>query len=119
MNELISILWSLLVLFLWFETNVFYEYFHRIPFLSKFLGFQDYDKNKEYYGHCSYQEFLPIQHNNFLVKLISCPYCLGFWTSLGTTFAFSDWKYFPMVYFGSLLSYFGIKKTFDHINKSK
>lgn len=119
MTEILSILWSLLVLFLWFDTNVFHEYFHRILFLRKLFKFDEYDKNKEYYGHCSYQDFLPIQYNNFFVKLISCPYCLGFWTSLASTYFLTEMKIFPMTYFGSVIGYFSVHKLFDYFNNSQ
>jgi hypothetical protein len=29
----------------------------------------------------NYLEYLNFKYNNFVTRLISCPYCLGFWTS--------------------------------------
>lgn len=111
MNEiLMSVSWSLLILFLWFETNVFYEY------TKPFIKYKTYEEKKSLYDNCILSEFLGIHYSNFWSKLMSCPYCLGFWTSLTTTTTFSDWKCFPLTYFSTLSLYFGIKKLFSFLN---
>lgn len=116
MNVFLSISWSLLVLFLWYETSAFHEYLRRVPLLNKFLGFKEYDENKKYYDHCSYQEFLSIHYDNFLVKLISCPYCLSFWTSLVTTLYFTRMEFLPVIYMSSILAYLSLKKLLALLN---
>jgi hypothetical protein len=105
---LLSSSWSLLILFLWFETNAFYEY------TKELFKYKTYEEKKSLYDNCSLSEFIGIHYSNFWSKLVSCPYCLGFWTSsVATLVATHSPAWIPMTYFSSLVGYFGIKKLFE------
>lgn len=107
---LLSTSWSLLILFLWFETNAFYEY------TKALLKYKTYEEKKSLYDNCSLSEFIEIHYSNFWSKLVSCPYCLGFWaSSLTTLIATQSPSYIPVTYFLSLLSYFSVKKLFSYL----
>lgn len=70
------------VLFVWFRTNVFVEYVNLFR-LSQFFYVADFNKlNTDGYNG-SYLEFLKeYYYEQFFVRLVSCPICLGFWLSL-------------------------------------
>lgn len=102
---ILSSCWSAFLMFIWFETNAFYEYLKFLPFLRA------YEKKKSLYGNPRYSEFLAINHDNFISKLLSCPYCLGFWTSLVFCFILCPLVMLPVVYFCSLVLYFTIQKV--------
>lgn len=73
------------ILFLWFNTHVFYEY-------CKLLGFgKCFKKFEEQPPEVTFPQYLFIKRNEisknnrfvlFFLKLISCPLCLGFWISV-------------------------------------
>ena len=107
---------SVMAMFLWFDTNVFYEYLSKIPVLRRM--FRTYDRNKKHYDNCKYAEFLMIHHNNFWSKLVSCPYCLGFWVSLASTLSFSEIQFVPVNYLISLMSYMLYSSILTKINGS-
>ena len=105
---LLTTSWSLLILFLWFETNAFYEY------TKALFKYETYDEKKSMYDNCSLSDFIAIHYSNFWSKLVSCPYCLGFWTSSIATIAVSQSpSWIPVNYFATLMGYFGIKKLFS------
>jgi len=110
MNEVLSVFWSVLVLFIWFETNAFYEY------TKALFKYRTYEEKKSLYDNCSLSDFVGIHYSNFWSKLLSCPYCIGFWISSITTFiATQSILMIPIVYFSSLIGYFGIKKLLSFI----
>jgi hypothetical protein len=97
-------------LVLWFETNVVVEYvnfFH----LGGSIDVCEYD-DYELDGKCkNYPEYLLVRYPSFYTKLISCPYCIGFWSTviccifLGLPFV--SWA---MIYILSLLVYLSMCK---------
>ena len=108
---LLSTSWSLLILFLWFETNAFYEY------TKPLFKYKTYEEKKSLYENCSLSEFIGIHYSNFWSKLVSCPYCLGFWaSSLATLATTHSPAWIPVTYFSSLISYFGVKKILDRLS---
>ena len=46
----------------------------------------------------NYLEYLNFKYNNFITKLISCPYCLGFWMSCFICFFSYDLFFVYYVY---------------------
>jgi len=70
------------VLFVWFRTNVFVEYVNLFR-LSHFFYVADFNKLTTDGYNGSYLEFLKeYYYEQFFVRLVSCPICLGFWLSL-------------------------------------
>ena len=107
---LLSTSWSLLILFLWFETNAFYEY------TKAFTKYKIYEEKKSLYDNCTLSEFIEIHYSNFWSKLVSCPYCLGFWTSAITTLTTTHSpSWIPVTYFSTLIGYFGFKKILSYL----
>lgn len=70
-----------LILLVWFRTDAWLEYtrvFH-LDWLSKYKEFDS--KNKED-ASLTYLHFLRRDHNNFFVRLITCPICLSIWLGI-------------------------------------
>lgn len=65
--------------FLLYKTDFITEY-ARIFKLNRLFKIEEYYCEKILSnGDSSYFEFLNARYNTFLTKLMSCPYCLGFW----------------------------------------
>jgi hypothetical protein len=91
-----SIFWSVFIMFIWFKTDAFCQYF---PFLSKVKEWNDYRiKNTD----ISFPNFLFLRNPNFWTKLISCQPCLLFWIVILLSFLFG-FSYFPVKW---AISYF-------------
>lgn len=68
--------------FLIYKTDFMSEY-GKLFGLSKPLRLSEYFCYKILSGgQVSYFDFLKTKHDNFLIKLVSCPFCLGFWLCL-------------------------------------
>lgn len=70
------------LIFILFKTDALVEY-------TKVLRLKKIFKIDEYLcfkissgGNVNYFDFIKNKNNNFITRLISCPYCLGLWLSL-------------------------------------
>jgi len=100
-----------LILIVWFQTNAFIEYCGRFPIISKIVD--NFNKMTQAGLSSSFPSFLALNYNSFFVRLITCPYCLNFWLSLGTSF-FVGYKFFAFIYITSLIYYILILKLNKH-----
>jgi hypothetical protein len=91
-----------LLLLVWFKTNAFIEYFKSFPFLNKVI--HQYEKSTIAGLNTDFINFLRLNYNCFLVRLITCPFCLNFWLSIITSF-FVGYKFFALIYVSSLVYY--------------
>lgn len=62
------------VLFIWLKLDT-------IEFYFPLKSFKLYKKKNKKLS-LKYPEYLNLKYNNFLTKLVSCPFCLAFWWSL-------------------------------------
>ena len=69
------IFFNILLLIIWFKTDGFVEYF-KVFRISKWLNVDDFE--------LTYHSYLRQYHNNFWVRLITCPICLSCWLLLPT-----------------------------------
>jgi len=111
MNEIISMMWVALILYLAHETSAIYEYAKLLRVPNCISKLKDYEKELEFNPRMSYGEYIRIFHNNFLIRWATCPYCLGLPLAVAASLEFSNWAMIPITYFGSLLSYRLFKKT--------
>jgi len=82
MIELIyPISFILMSLVIWFKTEAFIEYSELFK-LDKIFKIEDYKTYKKTNPTMDYNTFLRLKYPNFITKLISCPYCLGFWITI-------------------------------------
>ena len=99
-----------MLLLLWLETNVIYQYFNFKPFrkLFKFEDYEDWMETIE--EEISYTKYLSMTSNNFFIKLITCPMCLSFWLIILIGFLFNVLIYIPALYIISLVLFFFIRR---------
>ena len=62
----------------------------------------------------NYFDFLLSNNNNFLTRLLACPYCLGFWMCLFV----SKIEFIFFVYFVYVILYKSIDIMFNHGNRN-
>jgi hypothetical protein len=105
-NLILSISLNTTILIVWFLTDAFYEYF---KCLSKtfFLKYQEYIKTLGMPAH--YVDYLQYSNRNFITKLLSCPFCFGFWTSIFCSVILIEIKFVFVVYTASIILFFYIK----------
>lgn len=106
MEVIAAIAWVATTLFVLFKTSAVYDYLKILPLPDQITHFKEYKKEQEYDLSLSYRLFILINHDTFLNKLFTCPYCLGMWLSVGFSWGFSCLMWIPVVYLGSLVSYF-------------
>jgi hypothetical protein len=96
-------------LIIWFRTEAVKEYFElfNMTHLFKLNEFIDYKKNIN--SSVDYPDFLLSKYNNFLTRLLSCPFCLNFWFNLILCSILGIY-YFPITYILSLTIYFILNK---------
>lgn len=69
-------------LFVWFRTNAFVEYMNLFR-LSRFCYVSQYNTLAEDGYPADYLNFLKEYfHDQFFVRLVTCPICFGFWLAL-------------------------------------
>lgn len=94
------------ILLIWFKSEAYIEYCKLFK-LNKISLYLDYLNKKKSDISINYHSYLRQFHDNFFIRLITCPICFGFWVSLilGTLFMGIVWI-FP-IFIGSLIL-FGI-----------
>jgi hypothetical protein len=98
------------VSFLLYKTEFFVEY-SRIFRLISFSNLIEYKCFKiQNNKNVNYFDFLNYKYDNFFTKLLSCPYCLGFWTCL----IVSKMQFVLFVYFVYVILYKMIELMFNH-----
>lgn len=104
-----------MLLFVWFNTTAFYDYL-------KLLGvsgfFKEYEKTPPsvMYPQFLYENKEKISNNiliKFCIKLITCVFCLNFWTSTIICLYFEAYNFIPVLYVSTLYVYGGLKKLYD------
>ena len=95
---------NVVVLIIWFNTNAFVEYSKYLPFFNKLI--KSYDQSSKTGLNVNFVNFLALNYDCFLVRLISCPFCLNFWISIFTSF-FVGYEFFSFIYVSSMI-YFKI-----------
>lgn len=103
-NIFLSVFLNTTILVVWFLTNAYYEYISKvIPAI--FASYDSFIKNNNFLYYADYLE----KRNTFISKLFSCPFCLGFWSSLGCSIIYNVVFYICVIYIISLILFFGIK----------
>ena len=97
------------ILIVWFNTEAFVEYLNVCKL--KWFKTHDYILAKDSDFTLTYHSYLLRYHNNFLTKLITCPFCINFWLILIGKFIF-DYSFIeiPTIYVTSLIIYFIFNK---------
>lgn len=94
------------LIFLWLKTDAFAEYMNLLK-LNNWLRLDEYNQlHREGYSG-NYPDFLvEYCRDKFLVRLVTCPLCLSFWTGCASALyidSFSGLLCAPLILFSYLL----------------
>lgn len=117
MNVITAIFWVAASLFVVFKTTAVYEYFKFLPLPEKITKIKEYEEERKRDFTLSYKMFWMTSHDSFFIRLVTCPYCLSAWLSLGVSAVFSCFKWLPAVYLGGLSIYFGVSTLISVLEK--
>ena len=101
---IISILYVVFILFIWFDTTVFIDY-SKLLKLDKLFLINKWEDYRLVNPKIEYLNYLNLKHRSFFTKLIVCKPCLSFWISFSSTLIFTDIIYLPFIYLTSYLIY--------------
>jgi len=102
---------------IFYDTNVIVEYFKHIRYLNKLFKINDYLKYKEMVDDGQlYIAYIGSVYNNFFIKLISCPLCLGFWVNILISIYVNKLYLFFGIYYLSVIMYSIFKRLYYAIN---
>jgi len=96
------------ILFFMYETDFFVQY-AKLLRLNKLLGMDEYEKHLESFPDNSYWDWLPFNKQTFLRKLLSCPFCFGFWLNVAAYFLYKDLGLFLVSLWFSFFLYLVLK----------
>ncbi|MAF23989.1 hypothetical protein CL634_00165 [bacterium] len=105
------------VLLVWLRTEALYEYGKLFGFkkLFKIKEYSDFLEGPEKLGlgletistpSLGYLDYLKVEHDNFFVRLITCPICLGTWLNLLICLILKDFSFFFVKLWVSFILYF-------------
>jgi len=89
-------------LIVWFKTNVIVEYLFFLPIISKYI--KEYKKASKIQNHGTFINFLSLNYNSFIVRLISCQFCITAWLALISLF-WINIKFLGFIYIFALFLY--------------
>jgi hypothetical protein len=117
MGILAAISWVAASLYVLFKTSAVEEYIKIIPLPESITHLKEYKKEKEFDYSLSYKLFILTSHDNFLNRLVTCPYCTGLWLSCGFSYVFSCIKWIPAVYLGAMAVYLTASAFFSWLER--
>ena len=101
-----------MALVIWFKTDAFLEYVELLR-ADMLFGVREFRKQQVQGGNymLTYPEFLIVNHNSFLIRLITCPTCLTAWASIIIS-SFIGWHYVPFLFVTAMISFGVISTTY-------
>lgn len=105
-----QIFWINFLLFIWFDTDAFVEYF-RLLKLSKLFKIDKFDEYKTQNPKITYLSFIRQKYSNFYTRLITCPPCINFWIVFLFCIIYNNIIFFPIIYVVSYVIYMILKKN--------
>ena len=117
LNVLAAIGWVAGSLYVFFKTTAVYEYLKLLPLPEKITKMKEYEAERRHNFTMSYKEFFTTNYDTFLIRLLTCPYCLSAWLSLIFCGIFSCFMWLPVVYLVGLASYFFISLLYQWLEK--
>ena len=100
-----------MIIYVWLDTNAFYEYAKILKYIDKNC-FEPYEKfNKTTGVESLFSEYLATE-DGFFPRLLSCPICLSVWVSWFFCAAYRDLTilHIGIVFFGINIIYFCFKR---------
>lgn len=99
------------LLIVWFHTEAFIEY-SKLLKISSLFKINEFEKAYDTDYTLEYLTWLKLKYPTFLTKLITCPWCIGFWVSIICALFFNTFYIFPVVYVITIIMYLTIVKIF-------
>lgn len=94
------------IMYIWFKTDAFIEYFKYIKYFFNLFKIKEYLCFREKHNNINYHTFLILNYNNFFVRLITCPSCVGVWLTMMSSILyinkynfFSNFIYLLILYY--------------------
>ena len=112
MNYYNYIFSNILLLIVWFKTDAFVEY-SKLFRLSKLFKVDIFEKEKSQDFELTYHSYLRRFHNNFFVRLITCPICLTIWLCMPVLFYNSNLELYSFTVLIDLIIYYLLSKLID------
>jgi hypothetical protein len=100
--------------FIWFDTRAIPEYLSLLRF--KFHKFEDWKVARKGGMDLDYHFYLQVFFDSFIVRLITCPYCVLSWLNL-FTLPFIGFEKFSIHLPFSWVGYFALKKVLKFLNE--
>jgi hypothetical protein len=95
------------IMIVWFKTNAFVEYCSLFNFKKLLFGYDSGSDNLTFpqYLYIKSRTLFSSSIFRFLVALITCPLCLGFWLSVIAATIYGSILLFPSFYIFVLIGY--------------
>lgn len=106
-----SVCFGVAFLIVWFHTEAFIEY-GKLFGLAKLLKINEFESALNNDFTLEYLPWLRATYPNFVTKLISCSWCIGFWFTLTVSLFFYTIYIFPVIYVLTHVIYLKIVKAF-------
>lgn len=119
MNNVLSVFWVILFLYIYFETNALVSWGKLLKL--KFIKYDEYEESQKMFTDIKYTDFLMMKYDNFFIKLISCQECICVWLNIFLFLFFNQdlggWRFFAVNTVGSLFGIaffkFVLKKLYE------
>jgi len=98
-------------LIVWFHTEAFVEYCNILR-IKRFFKIDEFEKAQENDFSLEYLPWIKQTYPNFFTKLINCPWCIGFWFTVISSWIFSTFYIFPVIYVCTIVIYLLIVNKF-------
>ena len=103
---------NVLLLIVWFKTDAFVEY-SKLFRLSKLFKVDLFEKEKSQDFELTYHSYLRRFHNNFFVRLITCPICLTIWLCIPVLFYNFNIELYSLMVLIDLIIYYLLSKLIN------
>lgn len=103
------------IMIIWFKTNAFVEYAKLLGLHCLLLNYNDGSEGLTFPQHLYIKgkQVLKCSICKFIIALITCPLCVGFWLCITGGCLFSCWTLIPTIYLTTLITYFFISRFID------
>ena len=93
------------ILIIWFKTDAFIEYSKllNIHHLFKIDKWEEYKTNVD--CEVTYHTYLKLQHSYFIIRLMTCPICLGFVLTVMLSIITIQFSNIPIIFILTLFIY--------------
>jgi hypothetical protein len=100
-----------MILLIWFRSDAFLEYCRAFGLKRFYEHYDSVRENED--ARLTYHEYLLKYHNNFFIRLITCPVCSSVWIDGGVALMTMKLWTLPVAMVGGLILYLIIDRLLD------